>query len=81
MIKAYSSNLTLEQWELLEPLIAPAKYGGRPREVEVWDILNAIFYLLTQGCTEARLSRRFPGANRVSLLPHLVPRWNLADLA
>jgi len=34
MSKAYASNLTSDQWELLEPLI-PAKPGGRPREVEI----------------------------------------------
>lgn len=60
MSKAYSSNLTLEQWELIEPLIPPAKSGGRPREVEVWDVLNAIFYLLTQGCTWRNLPGDFP---------------------
>jgi len=38
MSKAYSSNLTQEQWQLLEPLIPAAKPGGRPREVETWDI-------------------------------------------
>ena len=43
MSKAYSTNLTQAQWELLEPLIPPAKTGGRPREVEVWEVLNAIF--------------------------------------
>ncbi len=60
MSKAYSSNLTLEQWELIEPLIPPAKAGGRPREVDVWDVLNAIFYLLTQGCTWRNLPGDFP---------------------
>ena len=45
MSKAYSSNLTQEQWELLEPLIPAAKPGGRPREVEIWDILLSIFGL------------------------------------
>lgn len=35
MSKAYASNLTLEQWELLEPLIPAAKPGGRPRSVEI----------------------------------------------
>jgi len=49
MSKAYASNLTSDQWELLEPLI-PAKPGGRPREVEIWNILNAILYLLSEGC-------------------------------
>ncbi len=47
MSKAYSSNLTLTQWELLQPLIPVAKKGGRPREVDVWEVLNAIFYVLT----------------------------------
>ncbi len=60
MNKAYSSNLTLEQWELLEPLIPNAKPGGRPREVNVWDILNAILYLLTQGCTWRNLPGDLP---------------------
>lgn len=60
MSKAYSSNLTLEQWQLIEPLIPPAKSGGRPREVEVWEVLNAIFYLLTQGCTWRNLPGDFP---------------------
>lgn len=48
MSKAYSSNLTQEQWELIEPMIPAAKPGGRSREVEIWAVLNGIFYLLTQ---------------------------------
>ena len=51
MSKAYSSNLTQWQWELIEAMIPPAKPGGRNREVEVWSVLNAIFYVFTQGCT------------------------------
>ena len=50
MAKAYSSNLTREQFELIEPLIPPAKPGGRPREVNMWAILNAILYVVVQGC-------------------------------
>ncbi|MDM3851298.1 MAG: transposase, partial [Aphanizomenon gracile PMC627.10] len=45
MSKVYSSNLTKEQWELIEPLIPGAKTGGRKREVDIWCILNAIFYV------------------------------------
>jgi putative transposase len=45
MIKAYSSNLTQAQFELIEPLIPQALPGGRPREVEISAVLNAIFYL------------------------------------
>jgi putative transposase len=60
MSKAYSNNLTQWQWELIQPLIPPQKHGGRSREVEVWSVLNAIFYLLTQGCTWRNLPGDFP---------------------
>lgn len=60
MSKAYSSNLTQWQWELIEPLIPAAKTGGRNREVEIWSVLNAMFYLLTQGCTWRNLPGDFP---------------------
>jgi transposase len=60
MIKAYSSNLTQAQFELIEPLIPQAKAGGRPREVEIWAVLNAIFYVLVQGCKWRDLPRDFP---------------------
>ena len=60
MSKVYSSNLTREQWELIEHLIPAAKTGGRKREVDIWCILNAIFYVLTQGCTWRNLPGYFP---------------------
>lgn len=60
MSKAYSSNLTREQFELLERLIPPAKPGGRPRSVDMWQILNALFYLLVQGCKWRDLPADFP---------------------
>lgn len=60
MSKAYSCNLTQWQWELIEPLIPAAKPGGRNREVEMWSVLNAIFYVLTQGCTWRNLPGDFP---------------------
>jgi transposase len=60
MSKAYSSNLTQWQWELIEPLIPLAKPGGRNREVEIGVVLNAIFYVLTQGCTWRNLPGDFP---------------------
>ena len=41
--KAYATDLTDEQWAILGPLIPPAKPGGRPREVEMREVLNAIF--------------------------------------
>ncbi len=49
MSKAYSSNLTYAQYELLSDLIPEAKPGGRKREVDMWSVLNAIFYILVEG--------------------------------
>jgi transposase len=46
----YSSDLTDAEWSLVEPMIPPAKRGGRPRDVNVREILNAIFYVLLTGC-------------------------------
>jgi transposase len=57
MSKAYPSNLTRDQFELLNDLIPEAKPGGRPRQVEMWDVLNAIFYILVEGVRWRALSR------------------------
>lgn len=48
--KPYPTDLTDEQWALVEPLIPAAKHGGRPREVDMREVLNTIFYLDRTGC-------------------------------
>lgn len=60
MSKAYPSNLTLAQYEFLSDLIPPAKPGGRPREVDMWLILNAILYVLVEGVQWRALPDDFP---------------------
>lgn len=48
--KPYSTDLTDEQWAVLEPLIPPAKTGGRPRQVDMREVINTILYLNRTGC-------------------------------
>lgn len=50
--RSYPSDLTDEQWALLEPLIPPARtrQGGRPREVCMREVVNTILYLNRSGC-------------------------------
>ena len=48
--KAYKSDLTDEEWQIIEPLVPPAKSGGHPRTVDMREILNGIFYVLRTGC-------------------------------
>jgi len=46
----YPSDLTDDEWALVEPLIPPAKRGGRRREVNVREVLNGLLYVLSTGC-------------------------------
>src|SRR6266404_3057014 len=45
----YPSDLSEAEWRLVEPLIPPAKRGGRKRSVNVREVLNGIFYVLSTG--------------------------------
>lgn len=49
MRKPYRSDLTDAQWELIQPLIPPAKHGGRPRTVCMREVLNTLFYQARTG--------------------------------
>ena len=40
----YPSDLTDTEWGIVEPMIPPARHGGRRRSVNVREVLNGIFY-------------------------------------
>jgi putative transposase len=48
--KAYPSDLTDGQWAILEPLVPASKHGGRPRTVNMREVINTILYLDRTGC-------------------------------
>jgi len=48
--KPYLTDLTDDQWHILQPLIPPAKPGGRPRAVAMRAIINPILSLNRTGC-------------------------------
>jgi transposase len=56
----YPSDLTDAEWALVEPLIPPAKHGGRHREVNIREVLNGIFYVLSTGCQWQALPKDLP---------------------
>ena len=60
--KLYSTDLTDQQWQILKPLIPTPKAGGRPRTVNIREVVNAIFYILAGGCAWR-------------LMPHDLPPW------
>jgi putative transposase len=68
--KKYPSDLTDEQWAIVAPMLPPAKpstRGGRPRKVDMREVLNTIFYLNRSGC-------------QWDMLPHdLLPKSTVYD--
>jgi transposase len=59
-IQRYASDLSDEEWAILEPLIPVAKPGSRPRRVNMRKVVNGIFYLLKTGCQWRMLPKDFP---------------------
>lgn len=67
MRQPYRTDLTEAQWKLIEPLIPPAKPGGRPRTVDIREVLNTLLYQARTGC-------------QWELLPHdLLPKSTVWD--
>src|SRR5579875_298247 len=58
--KRYPSDLTDEEWAAIAPLLPGAAATGRPRQVDLRDILNAIRYLVRSGCEWRMLPIHFP---------------------
>ncbi len=61
----YPSDLTDAQWLELAPLIPLSKPGGRPRTVDMREVINGILYVLRSGCTWR-------------MMPHDLPPWSTA---
>jgi putative transposase len=55
----YDSDLQDAEMLLLEPLIPAAKSGGRPRDTDMREVLNAIFYVVRSGCAWRLLPHDF----------------------
>ncbi len=67
----YPSDVSDAEWVLVAPLIPPAKRGGRPCTINVREILDAIFYILSTGCQWRALPKEFPPPTTV---------WEYLDL-
>lgn len=63
--KAYPSDLTDEQWELLALVIPEAKPGGRPRAVNMREVVNAMLYINRSGAQWDMLPHDFPPKSTV----------------
>src|SRR5882724_4688207 len=55
--RRYASDLTDAEWRLIEPHMPAAKPLGRPRELELRAVLDAILYIARTGCLVYRADR------------------------
>src|SRR6202165_2799751 len=56
----HASDLTDGEWALIEPHMPPAKPWGRPGEIELRAVLDAILYIARTGCQWRMLPKDFP---------------------
>ena len=56
----YPSDLTNRQWRRIESRIPKAKPGGRPRSVDMRQVVNAILYICRSGCSWRMLPHDYP---------------------
>src|SRR5262245_9768014 len=65
MRKRYPSDLSDGQWAILEPLIPAARPGGRPRGVDLREVVNALLYQQRSGCQWDMLPHDLPAKSTV----------------
>lgn len=61
----YASDLTDAEWSIVAPFMPPRAHLGRPREVELRSVMNAILYILATGCQWRALPKEFPPRSTV----------------
>ena len=61
----YPSDLTDQEWALVEPLIPPAKRGGNKRHVNLREVVNGLMYILSTGCQWRALPKDLPPRSTV----------------
>jgi len=73
---SYPTDLTDEQWKIIEPMIPAARSGprkgGRPRSLEMREVINAMLYLLRSGCAWRLLPHEFGNWSSVY---HYFRKW------
>ena len=63
----YPSDLTDEEWALINPQIPRAKRGGNKRTVNVREVVNGLMYVLSTGCQLRAVPKDLPPRSTITL--------------
>jgi len=63
--KRYDSDITDDEWPWIAPQVDQKSGPGRPRTIDVREVVNAIFYLVRTGCQWRMVPHEFPNHNTV----------------
>ena len=86
----YPSDLTDEEWALVEPFIPPARRGGGKRRTDLRAVMNGVMYILSTGCQWRYLPRLGLICSAIKKLeltcrqpprPHHVASWHYLALS
>jgi transposase len=61
----YPSDLTDDEWKLVDPLIPPGKRGGDKRTVVMREVVNGLMYVLSTGCQWRAIPKDLPPKSTV----------------
>ena len=62
----YPSDLTDEEWAVVEPLIPPGRRGGGKRRVNMREVVNGVMYVLSTGCQWRYIPKDLPPRSTVN---------------
>ncbi len=74
--KPYPSDVSREQFERIRPLLEGVRKRTKPRTVDLYEVFNAVLYLLKSGCQWRMLPEGFP--NWVTVYSYFA-RWSAVD--
>jgi transposase len=60
MRKGYPSDISREQFSMIEPILLSARTVTRPRTLDLYDVFCAVLYILKSGCQWRMLPTDFP---------------------
>ena len=58
--KRYSSDISREQFEKIQPILESARKRTKPRTVDLYDVFCGVLYIVKTGCQWRQLPSEYP---------------------